>query len=65
MFAGLPQEEVRAILSQNPARAVSFNVKKLRAIADKIGPEVDEFPKVAPEGGQGWGKLWTEPLAAL
>lgn len=37
-FAGVPPEDVRAILAENPARLYGFDVAALQPIADRVGP---------------------------
>ena len=64
MFAGVPQEEARQILGENAARICPFDMKKLRAVADRIGPKVSDFEDATPAAGAEWGKLWTQPEEA-
>jgi predicted TIM-barrel fold metal-dependent hydrolase len=52
-FSGLPSEEVAAMLGLNALRAYPVDGPRLRAIADRIGPTVDEVAaplEAAPEG---------------
>jgi predicted TIM-barrel fold metal-dependent hydrolase len=42
-FAGVPPEDVRAILSENPARVYGFDVAALQPIADRVGPTMEEL----------------------
>jgi predicted TIM-barrel fold metal-dependent hydrolase len=42
LFAGMPEDEVRKITSLNAAKVYGLDLTKLQAIADRIGPTVDE-----------------------
>lgn len=42
-FAGVPIDDVRAILTDNPARIYGFDVGSLQPIADRVGPSVEEL----------------------
>jgi predicted TIM-barrel fold metal-dependent hydrolase len=42
-FAGVPSAEVRAILTDNPARIYGFDVAALQPIADRVGPTMEEL----------------------
>jgi predicted TIM-barrel fold metal-dependent hydrolase len=46
-FNGIPEEEMRAILTDNPARLYGFDVDALRPVAERIGPSVQELVGVA------------------
>lgn len=41
-FAGVSAADVRAILTENPARIYGFDVAMLQPIADRVGPSMDE-----------------------
>ena len=43
MLSGVPETEVRAILSENAARINGFDLETLDALAAEIGPEVASF----------------------
>jgi len=50
-FAGLPYEEIAAILGANAGRVYGFDMAKMDAVAAKIGPtvaEIDEPLKEVP-----------------
>ena len=64
LFAGLPEEEISLMVGGNAARVCSFDLEKLRPIADRIGPKVSEFKGAGTSAGADWGRLWTEPAAA-
>jgi predicted TIM-barrel fold metal-dependent hydrolase len=42
-FAGLPRDHITAMLGMTAARVYGMDVDGLRAVADQIGPTVDEF----------------------
>lgn len=42
-FAGLPTDDVRAILTDNPVRIHGLDVGSLQPIADRVGPSVEEL----------------------
>jgi predicted TIM-barrel fold metal-dependent hydrolase len=42
-FAGVPAEDVRAILTDNPARTYGFDVEALQPVADRVGPTTGEL----------------------
>jgi predicted TIM-barrel fold metal-dependent hydrolase len=44
-FAGLPEDEVRAMTSVTAAKVYGFDLDALQEIADRIGPTVDEVAK--------------------
>ena len=46
-FAGVPAEDVRAILTDNPARVYGFDVESLRPVADRVGPTMEELAGTA------------------
>jgi len=48
---GVPEDEARAILGQNAARFYGLDVEKLQAIANDVGPSVEEVldPSSGPE----------------
>jgi len=48
-FAGLPEDEIAAMLGGNAARVYGFDVEKLAPLAARIGPEKSAFR--AREGG--------------
>jgi predicted TIM-barrel fold metal-dependent hydrolase len=53
VFAGVPAEDLRRILSENPARCFGFDLGALRPLADRIGPTVDDLHQpleALPEG---------------
>jgi hypothetical protein len=43
VFKGVPVEDTRAILSENPARLYGFDLDLLGPIAERVGPTVDEL----------------------
>lgn len=42
-FAGVPAEETRRILADNPAALYGFDVDRLAGVAEVVGPTVDEL----------------------
>jgi predicted TIM-barrel fold metal-dependent hydrolase len=42
-FAGVSEADVRAILTENPARIYGFDTAKLQPIADRVGPTLEEL----------------------
>jgi Predicted metal-dependent hydrolase of the TIM-barrel fold len=46
-FRGIPAGEVRAILTDNPARLYGFDVDALQPIADRVCPTLEELTGVA------------------
>ena len=42
-FGGLPEAEVRAMLGENAAEAYGFDLAKLGALAERVGPPVSEL----------------------
>lgn len=46
-FAGIPEDDVRAILSGNPARLYGFELEALQPIADRVGPTMQELSGAA------------------
>jgi predicted TIM-barrel fold metal-dependent hydrolase len=46
-FRGLPTGDVRAILTDNPARIYGFDVAALQPVADRIGMTYDELTGIA------------------
>ena len=60
MFAGVPEDEASLMLGENAVRIYNFDHKKLRSIADGIGPKVSEFNEATPVAAGDWGRLWTE-----
>ena len=42
-FAGVPAEDTRRILADNPAALYGFDVDRLAAVAEVVGPTVDEL----------------------
>jgi predicted TIM-barrel fold metal-dependent hydrolase len=42
-FHGMPEDDIAALLGGNALRIYSFDEKKLRKIADRIGPEKSLF----------------------
>jgi predicted TIM-barrel fold metal-dependent hydrolase len=42
VLRGCSEEEVRMICGENAARAYGFDVEKLRPVADRIGPDVED-----------------------
>ena len=42
-FHGVPEEDVRAILSENPARVYGFDLDDLQPIADRVGPRMQDL----------------------
>jgi predicted TIM-barrel fold metal-dependent hydrolase len=43
VFATVPVDEIRTILSDTPAKLFGFDLEKLQAVADRIGPTVEEI----------------------
>jgi predicted TIM-barrel fold metal-dependent hydrolase len=46
-FRGIPADEVRTILTDNPARLYGFDVDALQPIADRVCPTLEELTGVA------------------
>ena len=46
-FRGIPADEVRAILTDNPARLYGFDVDALQPVADRVCPTLQELTGVA------------------
>ena len=42
-FAGIPAEDVRAILTDNPAKLYGFDLETLRPVADRVGPTMEDL----------------------
>ena len=42
-FAGVPPDDVRAILSENPARLYGFDLGALQPAANRVGPTMKEL----------------------
>jgi predicted TIM-barrel fold metal-dependent hydrolase len=42
-FRGIPRDDVRTILTDNPARLYGFDVEALQPIANRMGPTMDEL----------------------
>ena len=42
-FGGLPEAEVRAMLGDDAAEAYGFDLAKLAALAERVGPQVSEL----------------------
>lgn len=49
-FAGVPAADVRAILTDNPARLYGFDVAKLQPVADRVGPTLEEIAGAKERG---------------
>jgi predicted TIM-barrel fold metal-dependent hydrolase len=47
-FGGLPKAEVRAVLTDNAARAFGFDIEQLTRHADAVGPSVEELERYEP-----------------
>jgi hypothetical protein len=47
-LGGLPEHEIRAILAGNALRIFDFDLAKLRAAADRVGPTVEELSTPLP-----------------
>jgi predicted TIM-barrel fold metal-dependent hydrolase len=45
MFSDVPEDEVRAMTSENTAQVYGFDLERLQTIADKIGPTPDELQR--------------------
>jgi len=43
LFSDIPEEEVRKMTSLNAAQVYGLDLEKLQAIADRIGPTVEEI----------------------
>ena len=43
MLSGVPEPEIRALLSQNAARVYGFDLEALDSLAAGIGPEIASF----------------------
>jgi predicted TIM-barrel fold metal-dependent hydrolase len=48
-FAGVPEHELRLMLGQNAIRMLDLDAKALRAIADRVGPTVDDILGAGPD----------------
>ncbi len=48
LFTGVPENEVRAILSENAIRALNLDGPALDAIAERVGPTVEEILGAGP-----------------
>ena len=46
-FRGIPLDEVRTILTDNPARLYGFDVDALQPVADRVCPTAEELTGVA------------------
>jgi predicted TIM-barrel fold metal-dependent hydrolase len=49
VLAGVPEDELRAILGENAARCFGFDLQQLRPIADRVGPTVAELAEPLPD----------------
>lgn len=49
-FAGVPHDEVAAMLGGNAARVYGFDLEQLRPIADRIGPRVTDVDRPLVKG---------------
>jgi predicted TIM-barrel fold metal-dependent hydrolase len=49
-FAGVPHEEIAAMLGRNAASVYGFDLDFLGTIADRVGPEVEEIDEVLQPG---------------
>lgn len=52
-FGGLPTPDVKAILSENPARVFGFDLGELSTYAETVGPPIDDVENYEPKG-----KFW-------
>jgi predicted TIM-barrel fold metal-dependent hydrolase len=52
-FGGLPANDVKQILAENPARVYGFDLDSLRPFADRCGPSVEEL-----EASNATQRLW-------
>jgi hypothetical protein len=48
-FAGVPEHELRLMLGENAIRMLDLDAKALRAIADRVGPTVDDILGAGPD----------------
>jgi predicted TIM-barrel fold metal-dependent hydrolase len=48
-FAGVPENELRLMLGENAIRMLDLDRKQLRAIADRVGPSVDDILGKGPD----------------
>lgn len=57
-FVGVPEDELRLILGENAIRILGFDRAELAAIADRVGPTVEDItgpgPKVDPRMTASW-----------
>jgi hypothetical protein len=47
-FDGIPIESIGRMLSGNAAEAYGFDLAKLRPVADRIGPTIDDVVSAPP-----------------
>jgi predicted TIM-barrel fold metal-dependent hydrolase len=57
-FAGVPENELRLVLGENAIRILDLDRAELQAIADRIGPTVDDIlapgPEIDPRMFESW-----------
>ncbi|MBM3940912.1 MAG: hypothetical protein FJ318_08535 [SAR202 cluster bacterium] len=63
MFAGVPDDEVRAMLGENALRVYRFDEAKVRAHAERIGPPAGTFGETPPIDNVAYARLWRESAA--
>ena len=42
-FSGVPEDQLRPLLGENAARVYNFDVPRLKAVAERVGPAVGEL----------------------
>jgi hypothetical protein len=48
-FAGVPDDDLRLMLGENAIRALGLDRAKLAAVAERIGPTIDDVTGRTPE----------------
>jgi predicted TIM-barrel fold metal-dependent hydrolase len=56
--SGITEEELRKILGLNAVELYGLDVGQLQAIADRVGPTVEEIVEAAPRDRAAWGDLF-------
>lgn len=46
VFGGMPEQDLRLILGLNAARVFGFDVTQLQAVADRVGPTVEDLSTI-------------------
>jgi predicted TIM-barrel fold metal-dependent hydrolase len=62
VFASIPLEETKLILSETPAAVYGFDLGKLQKLADEIGPLVSDIQ--TPLAAEDWPKVPGESLCS-